>query len=276
MTNISEIPFCMMYKYLSLLFIFCCLIENISAFDDLSFSDVRSKGLGDAGIAFEGFANPAGLSFSNRGTLSASYENRFGLKELSGITLTGMYPNSILNVGICFTRFGYEDYNRNLVGLSVCRKLSSNFSLGIRFDYFGVYIADSDGVISAFTADAGLQWKPHRYLLLGFSIENPVFASFNTGKKIPTVFKAGVQYLIASTILLTCELNETLRSGVICKIGAEYSPSENLFFRLGMSGKPFTPTFGLGYSLKNTDFDLFIRNHARLGVISGVELSYKF
>ena len=265
-----------MRKYLSLFFIFCCFFENISAFDGLSFSDVRSKAFGDADVAFEGFANPAGLSFLNQGVLSVSYENRFGLKELSETTLTGMYPNKMLNVGICFTRFGYEYYNENLVGLNVCRKLSSNISLGIRFDYYGIYIADSDGTISSFTADAGVQWKPHRQLLLGFSIDNPVFASFDTGRKIPTVFKAGLQYFIVSNFMLTCELNETLHARLTYKIGAEYSPMENLFFRLGMSGKPFMPTFGLGYSLKNTGFDLFVRNHARLGMISGIELSYRF
>ena len=276
MTNISKMPFCIMYKYLSLSFIYCCFFNNISAFDGLSFSDVRSKGLGDAGVAAAGFANPAGLSFSERGTLSASYENRFGIKELSETVLTGMYPNKILNVGICFARFGYEYYNENLVGLSVCRKLSSNFSLGVRFDYFGVYIADSEGIISAFTTDVGVQWKPGRQLMVGLSIDNPVFASFNTGKKIPTILKAGLQYSIVPNFLLVCELNETFHSGLSYKVGTEYSPAENLFFRIGMSGKPFMPTFGLGYSLKNTGFDLFVRNHSRLGLISGIELSYCF
>ncbi|MCL1941961.1 MAG: hypothetical protein FWF54_00180 [Candidatus Azobacteroides sp.] len=265
-----------MYRYFYLILPFICFCGTLSAFTGFSFSDVRSKGMGEADVASVSFGNPSGLSFAGKRIISLSYENRYEIKELSTIGATMMYPNKLLDVGVRLSRFGYEYYHETSVGASVSRKLVSGFALGIRFDYLNVYVAGSEAKKYFYTVDAGIQWQMDKKLTVGFMVNNPVGASMNTGEKSPVIFRFGIQYLILPNVVAVGEFDQASDKNSRLKTGLEYSPAEHLFFRFGVSGKPFVPTFGIGYLFKSTRFDLSVKNHSTLGLSTAVELAYLF
>ncbi len=262
-------------KYFLFTTFFLFLFQQLSAFDGLSLIDVRSKGMGDAAVSLPSFYNPAGLSFSETGVLSGNYENRFGLKELSTVTASVYYPNKFLDTGVLYSCFGYEYYNENALVLNISRKLSSYFSLGIHVNYYYLQIAESETNPSTFSADIGMQWMPISGLTIGLMAVNPVFASLN-GEKLPSGINTGFSYLVTPKFLLSTEFDKMVDDKPIYKIGVEYIPIQNLFFRMGIYGSPFVPTFGMGYQLKNVEFGLAITNHSTLGLSTNLGLTYLF
>ncbi|MDR2475672.1 MAG: hypothetical protein LBD45_07420 [Bacteroidales bacterium] len=260
----------------SLLFAVVFLHGRLYSGGGLDFENARSKALGVSGISLASPANPSGISFFDSSVASITYGNRFSLKELAEFSAVLSYPNRWLDAGLAFSRFGYEHYNENRIGLSVARKLSATISAGLRFNYFFIHVSDVDEQPAALTTDIGCYWKPSDFVSVGFLFSNLMLMNSGVGNPLDKTACVGVSYRIIPELMLITEIETTFRHAAEYRFGIEYQPVENIFFRMGVSGKPFVPSFGLGYRLKHVQCDIAARSHEVLGISPVIGLTYFF
>lgn len=262
-----------MLKYLLLYLFFFSLPAEVFALEYNSFHDARSMGIGGADVAVSSPANPASISSSEYNMLSMNYENKFGIKEISTISAFGSFFCGFSDIGIELIRFGYEYYNETTIGVNISRELASDFSCGVRFNCVMIDIVESETINYEYFSNIGMQWSPCRDLTIGVVIVTPVLGS---SENILSGVKTGFAYSVLSELTVCCEFDKIFEEGSMIKFGMEYAPIKNLFFRTGMFGKPFTPTFGIGYRSGNTKFDLALQYHSLLGFSPALGFSYMF
>ena len=265
-----------MKNKLLIIILFLGILLNLSAGNEQVFSDVRSKGMGYTGIAFTSLNNPSGISFSENGFAHINYGNRFLVKELAESTIELAYPNKVMDAGITFSHFGYEHYNENLLRLTFSRRLASAFSLGIHANYFFIHISEVDEQPAALTADVGIQWRPSSDLTFGVLFSNLLITESDQWYHLSRKINVGFAYFILSSFQLSGEYEKPFNAVPYYKVGMAYQPIKDLSFRIGMYGKPFIPTFGIGYCLKNVQLDLATINHSMLGLSPAIGITYFF
>ena len=91
------------------------------------------------------FSNPALLATCERSALSAAYESRFAMKELSVQALSVAVPSSSLCVGASVSHFGYAVYSEMLAGISFAHTFDRYLTLGLQFDYYSASFSSLAG-----------------------------------------------------------------------------------------------------------------------------------
>ena len=107
---------------------------------DLSgIAGARSNATGSCSVSLSDFwsiqNNPAGMADYRFFSAGLSYENRFFMKELSLYDLALMMPVKIGTIGLSYSRFGFENFNENKLGLAFARAFSPYFKMGLKIDY---------------------------------------------------------------------------------------------------------------------------------------------
>lgn len=265
----------MNHAVFSLIWVFLIMFMGQAIKAELSYVTIREKGMGEAGVA-SSFTNPSGISFCESGFAFANYGNRFSIQELADINAGIILPNKLVDTGCVFSRFGYDHYNENRVSLIVSKRLAKSISLGFSCNYYFIQVAETEKQNNYLNSNIGIQWQLLPNCRVGMAVSNfLIHASTTEDDHIPVRIQVGISYSISEYFLVNSEW-EKRKNDSIYKIGLEYQPVKQLFFRTGFLSSPFMPTFGIGYKLNHLDFDLAILNHASLGVSFAVGLTYNF
>lgn len=254
--------------------------NTCKALDVYHFIDTRAYSMGNCLSVLPGFANPAGYVFaSDNRKVSLQYVNRYGIKELSTYAGTFNFPNKYLNIGVYMSRYGFKAYHETLSSFNMYRKLSSYIGLGIRVNYMNLHYSDRESNKSLLTADIGLLVQPLEHFILSVLAINPFCIDLKVnGRKIevPIILSVGASYQLSDSFLVVAEVEKDFVYPVLVKLGMEYNPVKQLNIRVGMYGKPFTPTFGVGVKLSSFSFDLAFNKHPVLGFCSCCGLSFNY
>lgn len=247
--------------------------------DILSFIDIRAYSMGKSSVALPSAANPAGFSLTGLRVASLGYVNRFGLKALSSYSGFVAVPSRILDFTLYAARFGMDAYNENKISLSVARRLTSRFALGVRVNYYVRQLADRDKNVHALTADVEMLVNATDKLTIGVVVNNPLrkgIVKGKTGEKLPVSFAVGVTYQPLPTLLLTTEVEKSSSSRPWYKVGVEYSPITALDIRAGFLGAPFVPTFGIGVNFASFTVNAGAKWHTSLGpeLMCGIDYTF--
>ncbi len=254
-------------------------IHTCKAQNTHQFVDARAYSMGNTISVLPGFTNPAGYGFESSRHIALQYVNRYGIKELS--TYAGMVnlPNKYLDTGLYVSRYGFDKYNETMVSMNFYKKLSGYISLGIRINYLNIHYSGRDSNKSLLTGDIGLLTRPVKNCTFSILAINPLQTSFKVGVEeleIPSLLIVGVSYQPVDNFLLTAEIEKDFAYPVVYKTGLEYSPIHQLSVRAGMSGKPFTPSFGIGIHISSFTVDLGFSRHPVLGFCSCCGLQFNF
>lgn len=256
---------------------------NIFAGNDINLNGARSAGMGFSSVMLSDVwsvsNNQAGLAFLENPSVGLNYRNSFMVNTLGYQALTMAMP--IKNTGafgLNVSYFGYSQYNESQVGLAYGKKLSENFSFGLKVNYVQTKLAEDYGKIGRAVAEAGILAKPTENMFVAahlYNISRTKIADY-TNETIPTIFRIGIGYTFSEKVLVTTEVEKDLKYSPIFKVGIEYQLVEGFFLRTGISTNPTMNSFGIGYKHKRIVADLAFVTHATLGLSSQISINFLF
>jgi hypothetical protein len=259
------------------------LLGVISGYAQITDFIPASHFAGGVSVAQKGewlhFYNPALLATNERSSISATYENRFAMKELSVQALSVAVPTHFLCVGASISHFGYSTYSESLTGISFARTFDQYLTIGVQFDYYSASFSNSVGYKGVVVSQIGLLSELTPDLCVGLSVFNPTrqrLIYHEISKDISTWFSLGMQYQFSDAFRWSCQVDKVWNRALICRVGFEYQPVSTVSLRVGGYGAPFVPTLGCGVKRGNFQIDVGFERHQVLGITSVGALQYAF
>jgi hypothetical protein len=267
----KKIISCLVSGLLTLPYIAVCGGENPSL-------GARSFGLAHASVTLEDewslFNNIAGINRVRKTSSILSFQNLYGIPELSRIGFGMIHPFKPVTAGVSFYRYGDSYYNEIKTGLGVAHKIR-NVSLGIKVNYHQVSIQEI-GVKRNLVFEFGGITEISKQLHVGAHIYNFNQAKFSKKDKeyIPVIVKAGISYTPYEKISINIESEKQLDFKPVFKTGIEYSIIEKIKLRAGISINPSANFFGAGFKNKNFSLDYAFNTHNALGFSHQISITY--
>jgi hypothetical protein len=218
--------------------------------------------------------NAATITQINKFQVGVYSEQRFAESKLQLSNVSIVQPFKYVHVGLAVNHFGYSVYNQQRICLSVAKKLSNTFSLGVQLNYVSTFIQDY-GTAGNPTLGLGLYAKPLPKLALAFVVFNPTQETYgkNTQEKIPAYARLGCGYILSEKLRLNIEADQQLNQELIWRAGVYYKIHDVLHLAIGAATKPTYYTFGTALVLKKVKVDIAMSLHEALGLTPHVGLS---
>ncbi|HET8829339.1 MAG TPA: hypothetical protein VFM79_08345 [Pelobium sp.] len=241
----------------------------------------KITGLGTAGVAIQDVwsakKNQAGIAALKNPTVSAGYENRFGVKELSTKSAVFALPLKSYSIGAAFQTYGVDSYNEVKTGLSLAKSFGPKLLIGVGLNYHQLDITNY-GNAKTISIEVGLQYQIFPKLWLASHIANPNQSKYNDGtdQVIPAHIQFGGTYIFSDQLLITSEFEKVLDSQADFKTGIEYKVVEFVALRGGISVNPFKQYAGFGVNYRKVNIDFAVASHPVLGYSPQISLGYEF
>ena len=232
----------------------------------------RSSAIGGCSVALNDFwsinNNPAGMTCYPYFSAGISYENRFLMKELSYADAALLMPVKIGTFGLSYSRFGYENYNENKVGLAFARAFGPHLKIGLKLDYLAIRFSKDYAIRQNATFELGLQSDITDDFRIGVYIFNPIYVKMKTlnDERVPVIFRFGFAYKITKDFLATTEAEYNSDTKLNYRIGLEYNTLKDFYIRIGVYTKPATACFGVGYTWNKITLDVAATMNQYTGV----------
>ena len=267
-------------KYFVFLSLFCC---------SLSFAQIphvvpSSVSIANTSVAdtdsWTAFSNPATLGYLEKTSISATFENRYLLAELSTRSIQAGFSTKHLNIGGSFSYFGYSLYHEILYGIDFARNFSDKFAMGVGFDYYTVYFEAGNRYHGALLGRVGVFVQLSPDFVLGFSTFNPFQNNIQTEfitKRIPSVFSLGTAYSFSSDFVWRTQIDKELSSNYRFATGFEYRMQDFISVKLGgYFLENFIPCLGFRLKINDYSADVNCELNPILGVTTMISLRYNF
>ncbi len=261
------------------------LLSTVSVFSQqLPSAVVASAAPANASAAYikswTPFHNPSMLSEIRKNSVAVGYENRFQMKELSSMTASGSITTKPVDIGIQLGRYGYSEYNETQAGVAVARQFVKEFTMGVAFNYYSVYLSPDEGSKGTVIAQIGLSSQVLDHLFIGFHAYNPIQTNIDVGAtelRIPSVFSLVGAYDCGESVVWVAQADKEVDNPVVWRTGFEYQVVKEFSVRLGGYGSDsFIPSFGASVNVLNICLDVNFERHPTLGFNSIAALSYRF
>ena len=249
---------------------------------DLSgIAGARSNATGSCSVSLSDFwsiqNNPACMADYRFFSAGLSYENRFFMKELSLYDLALMMPVKIGAIGLSYSRFGFEKFNENKLGLAFARAFTPYFKMGLKIDYLWFKFSDEYAKRRTATFELGIQSDITKDLCIGVYIFNPINVKLKTihNERIPVVFRFGLSYKVTKDFLAMTEVEYNSDSSLDYRFGLEYNTLNDFYIRVGVHTNPATASVGVGYTLNRVVIDISATMNQYTGVSFQSSLIFK-
>lgn len=259
-----------------ILFSFRCFSWDLSGT-----AGARSNATGNCSVSFNDFwsiqNNPAGMADYQFVSCGLSYENRFFMKELSLYNGAFVMPLKIGTFGLSFSRFGFEKFNENKLGLAYARAFGPYLKMGLKLDYLWFKFSDEYAKRRTATFELGIQSDVTKDLCIGVYIFNSINVKLKTihNERIPVIFRFGLSYKVTKDFLATTEVEYDSDSGLDYRFGLEYNTLKDFYIRVGVRTNPATACVGVGYSLNRVVIDVSATMNQHTGVSFQSSLIFK-
>ena len=271
-----------MRKLIFLLFVFIFFSEISKAGNDNYPVGARQAGMSNAAVMSSDiwslWHNQAGLAYLKNTTVGMYYDNRFLVPEY-GYKAFGLgVPTKRGVLGFGFSYFGYSQYNEKKVSLAYAKSFTEKFSVGLQLDYLNTFINQDYGSAGTVVIEFGILSQPIKNLFVAAHVYNPTRSSIAIyqDERIPTIFRFGLGYKMGDKSFIAVELEKEIDFAPRFKAGIEYKLIDNFFLRTGISLKPLSNSFGIGYKLKSFILDIAFTTNRELGITPHVSMIYSF
>lgn len=266
------------------LILFFSLLYSSDSYATNAFSqyeNARSISLSNATVSTYGFLNSATTVLFENSFVSVTYENKYITKELSSTTFVALYKSKFTDLAFCMNYFGYDIFNETSVSLSAAKDLSSWLALGIRVNYSSFYFHSESGRSNQLSADVGFLFFKNNIISLGLNAGNLVRVrtdhNYDPLKlSFPLHFECGLTYKTLDELDLYLQISKFGKQDPKLALAAEYKGIKSFPIRVGVSGMPFSPSFGVGYKYNFLAIDIASGYHIDLGFSPTVSLSCSF
>ncbi|HSF52507.1 MAG TPA: hypothetical protein VLA71_02090 [Algoriphagus sp.] len=229
----------------------------------------RSQGMGNLKVylpdSWTYFNNIGALDRLEETEISAGFDHRFGLQELSTVDLALGWKNDFGTIGFGVSRFGGKLFNQQLIGLGFSNTLGI-VSLGAKIDWFQTQIEGfGTGNAMIFSLGGVAELGPDFFLGANFSNLNRAKISQNSEQRLPTAIQLGISYLPGESVKILAEIEKDIELEPLFKAGIEYQLKEWIVLRTGISSNPGRLSFGLGLRKEQFGFDYAYGQNTALG-----------
>lgn len=237
--------------------------------------------LGTAGVALQDVwsasKNQAGIAALKHPTISAGYENRFGVKELSTKSAVFALPIKNYSIGATFQSYGVDAYKEIKTGISLAKAFGPKLLIGVSLNYHQLNITNY-GNANTLTLEVGVQYNVLPKFWIASHIANPNQSKYgnNTDEIIPAHIQFGGTYIFSEQLLITSEIEKILDSEADFKTGIEYKVVKFVALRGGISVNPFKQYAGFGVNYQKVNIDFAVASHPVLGYSPQISLGYEF
>ncbi|MCJ7813147.1 hypothetical protein MUP95_07520 [bacterium] len=259
------------FLFLFLFILQMAIIDSVyGGFEDFSFGG-RAASMGSAYVAVANgpetiFFNPAGLSQSNKTSLSFFSSRLYGLKELTVEALSSIFPTRYGRLGLTIQTFGNALYRENTFAFGWGYPFSNTIHLGILIRTVQLQI-EKYGSEIALAIGGGCLLQFTDQLIWGISAMNINQARIGKQKDpIPRITRLGISYRATKNTLLSLEVDKDSRVPLEMKGGLEICPVPELSLRCGFGRDPSYVSAGIGvlWNIFSCDYGLSI--HPILGI----------
>lgn len=269
-----------MYKRLIIPFIVALLVVQFSVAQTASFfaGGAHAESLAHTNTTFQGvtglYGNIAGLAYVEGFAGDVSFDNRYSLIELSTASIGAAYGSSYGTFGMMASKYGFEAYSENKIGLAYAMKLGRGLSLGAMFDVFQ-YSVEGYGSATKMTFEASVYSELTDKVHLGASFFSPQTVSLTNVQDIPARLSFGVKYFVSPKATIYADVTKVDKQDAEFKFAVSYQLHKRLGLRLGSN--VLQSAFYAGLYFPITD-DLRITGaysyHQKLGNTPSISLSY--
>ncbi len=239
----------------------------------------RLNSMGNTAVAltdaFSLFSNPSCIAKDSKQSAAVFVDHRYGIAGLN--TKAFAYNHAINDSKMAggFTHFGDELMNHSRIELAFAQKIRL-FSLGGGFGVHHLSVS-GNGVARAVTFQFGGLVEISPKIYYGAHVYNMTRAKISKESSLyyPVLMKTGFTYLPSDLVILSAEIEKDSRYPVNLKAGLEYKLIEWIKIRTGINSSPANGYFGLGFKLKEWNFDYGLSFHSRLGVVHFVGLTFE-
>jgi len=263
-----------------LLIIFLSFTNSIISQSVNNRISARETGLAGASVSFSDiwsqYSNQAGLAYLDYIAVGISYQNAYFVKELATNSVAFAVPTKTGTFGLNYYYFGYPKYNENKIALAYAKTLGKKISVGIQLDYFITHIEGEFGTSGVPAGEIGILTNPIKNLYIGAHVFNVWNASISSADEtyLPIIFKLGASYILYQKALLSVEFEKDIDYPVVVKTGVEFEMLKKVFLRAGISTKPTTFSFGLGYEFNSFKLDIAFSKHEVLDYSPSISFRY--
>jgi hypothetical protein len=260
---------------LLLLISYSCFSQNYTYF-----AGSRSSSLAHSSVSlvdiWSSFHNQASLAFIEADQIGISYQNRFGLKDLSTASLAYLKSYPFGNLGINISAFGFEQFNQSKMALNFSRKFGESLSMGAQANIENQFIEEK-GNQSIFTWEFGILSKPIKKVQVGIHVYNPMNSNWESEIDINTNLglRFGANYSLNPETLICAEIQKWADWPETYSLGFEYSFFQYLLLRCGFAFPDNSQHFGLGLKLKKLQIDQALEYSSFLGSSLSLSLNYE-
>lgn len=254
---------------------------NCYSWDLSGIAGSRSNAMGNSSVALNDFwsiqNNPAGLANCHFLSAGFSYENRFLMKELSFYNAGVVMPLKFGTLGLSYSRFGFENYNENKLGLTYAKAFGPHLKMGLKLDYLLFKFSGDYAKRRTATFELGIQSDITDDLYIGVYIFNPINVKLKAAvnQRVPVILRFGLAYSITKDFLATTEVEYNSESRFDYRIGLEYNTLKDFYIRVGVHTNPATACFGVGYTLNRVIIDISATMNQYTGVSFQSSLIFK-
>ncbi|MBL7965399.1 MAG: hypothetical protein JNK09_00255 [Prolixibacteraceae bacterium] len=225
------------------------------------------------------FGNQAGLANIHQPELAGSFQSRFLINELALTSGLVVIPVQSSVFAVSVYQFGKTPFRQNKIGLAYARFITPSLNIGFQFNYYRLSVFEDNRSVGLWGVELGLQYRISDEFSLGGHLTNPyqTFVETSSGDfKYPCIVNVGCMYRASESFLMVAEVENRFSEEVIVKTGLEYNLNERIFFRGGISGKPFQLSAGFGFQVKKLQIDLASAYHQLLGNSPSFSFKYRF
>lgn len=250
---------------------------------ELYWTGSRSQSLAGASVALSDcwsvYGNQAGLAGIEKPVIAGSFQNRFLVSELSTRSGLVVIPVQSSVFAVSVLQFGKIPFRQEKFGLTYARGISPQLKFGVQFNYYRLFLPEDNRSAGTAALELGVQYLLGSELVLGFHIMNPYTTSIKMRSgnyKYPSEINFGAAYHLSDSFNLMAELENDFGSHLMVKSAMEYIILEKLFLRMGVSGKPYQLSAGIGFQVKKLSIDLATSYNQYLGNSPSVSFQYQF
>jgi len=233
-------------------------------------TDATASAIGFAGAAWAqdatANANPASLAHTSGFQVAAAVRNRFLVEGLYDYGLFGSFQlGEIGTVGIQVEHFGFEAFRQQTFAASFGRKLSEQWSIGVRFNYLNI-IQELQENASSIYGSMGILYHLNEELVLG--AEFSLISQSNDGLQLPTAQKFGFSYAPSDIVSVNAELGfyDDIDQHWSAGVGITYDIFDTVGLALGYRSNPDSFSFGIGWQVsEGLMINISSSFHQRLG-----------
>lgn len=256
--------------------VFCFLLviplQFVSAFDEVTLTDVRSLSLGKVRSLSQGLQNPATLSFVKRGEVTVSVYNRFAMKELNTVGLQGVLPGKNWGGGAGLSAYGYAEYRLWHGQVALAKRLTPTLALGADLAAFYESSLFRERDRQYISAGLGLFWQLSPKMALGLTGRNLLHTIPHAERSL----HLGISYQLFPGCELLLEGSSDFRRERRISAGVEYSLIDSLVVRAGYCTASSAPTAGAAWTTGRWKIECVFLWHDMLGLSSAIAAGFFF